>query len=238
MTKRPVPAWVKAKADAAAKRSAEKAGIHKPKIERIRLKAKDPIEEDEEPEDGGSKVGRPSKFDKKYIGQAKRMKEAGSTEYEIAHILGVAHSTMWRWACYNKEFRSALDTPKQDLKANDRVREAIYASAVGFERNGQYFAPNPATLRLWARNKMRDEFPDHTSLTGANGGPIQTQVVDIDPNALDNLTPQELAVLEKILGAKRSTQPASVDAQPDLATREERKQRDALAAKPYAETLH
>lgn len=244
---------VKAKADAAeslaSKRQRDMAIAAGKKLPRVRVRVDlleesasydEQIVEDTPTTVTKPKLGRPPKYDKKFCPIIARMRAGGEGYYDIAEKLGVAYSTLWRWSTYHNAIREALDTPV-DAKAvrltNSKVREAIERCATGYTHNGVYYPPSPAAQRLWARNKMRDEFPDGLQLTGPNGGPIQQQVIDFDPAKLDMLTPQELMVLESVMrkmqtGPAKSEQFAMPESKDDVAAKDK-----AKAAK-YAKSLH
>ena len=159
--------------------------------------------------------GRPSSFDARFIKQAEAMSALGLTDAEMAEVFDVSVRTLHRWKLDSEEFCHALKAGKEI--ADERVARALYQNATGYEyretqaikvKTGQYeekvelvevekHKPAETTAGIfWLKNRRRDEWRDKVDheLTGADGGPIQSQAtVDVT-----GLSPEQLQALASI----------------------------------------
>jgi len=115
-------------------------------------------------------AGRPSKYDPKFCDQAIEYMKDGYSVTALAGHIGVARSTIFKWAEENEEFSDALKTA-QALAAKfweDRLRHV----AMTGEGN--------ATAAIFGvKNRSREEWRDktETEVTGQDGGPLQIQEI-------------------------------------------------------------
>lgn len=115
-------------------------------------------------------AGRPSKYDPKFCDQAIEYMKDGYSVTALAGHIGVARSTIFKWAEENEEFSDALKTA-QALAAKfweDRLRHV----AMTGEGN--------ATAAIFGvKNRSREEWRDktETEITGQDGGPLQIQEI-------------------------------------------------------------
>lgn len=159
--------------------------------------------------------GRPSKFDEMFIKQAEAMSALGLTDAEMAEVFDVSVRTLHRWKLESEGFCHALRAGKD--VADERVARALYQNATGYDyretqavkvKTGQYeekvelvevekHKPAETTAGIfWLKNRRKDEWRDKIDheMTGANGGPIQSEV-SWTANAPDDLL-KEVAKLK------------------------------------------
>jgi hypothetical protein len=123
-----------------------------------------------------AKTGRPSTYRPEYCAVAEELGAQGKSLAQIGAACGVARVTLWEWADQNPEFAKAIA----------RARDLALAWWEEQAHLGMWETPEGARLnpQLWSRS-MAARFPDDyreskkTELTGANGGPLQTQSVII-----------------------------------------------------------
>lgn len=75
-------------------------------------------------------LGRESTYNAKYADIAKRACAKGMTDLEVADLLDIAESTMWRWKQKHPEFAEAFKLGKK--LAHNRVERALFHKAVGY----------------------------------------------------------------------------------------------------------
>jgi DNA-binding XRE family transcriptional regulator len=114
--------------------------------------------------------GRPSKYDQKYCAEAIQFMRDGYSVTAFAGHIGVARSTVFKWAEENEEFSDALKTA-QALAAlfwEDRLRE------VAMTGDG-----NASAAIFGVKNRSREDWKDKVEQehTGPDGGPVQFQQV-------------------------------------------------------------
>lgn len=140
-------------------------------------------------------AGRPSSYKDEYSTQAEKLCLLGATDREIADFFGVDVRTIYRWKADNEKFCQALKTGKS--VADERVERSLYQRAIGYEQEEvKIFMPSgadspvyaPFTAKIapdttaaifWLKNRRSAEWRDRVvqEITGANGGPIQTEDV-------------------------------------------------------------
>jgi hypothetical protein len=74
--------------------------------------------------------GRPNKFKREYIQQARKLCQFGHTDPELAKFFEVHLQTINNWKRKYPEFLYALKTGKE--VADSRVERSLYARAVGY----------------------------------------------------------------------------------------------------------
>jgi hypothetical protein len=135
-------------------------------------------------------MGRPSKYDVKFLDTAARMYASGATDVEVADELGVARATLYNWQHQHPEF---LDVARMAKEAADtRVERSLYNRAVGYEFDSvkiftyegepvvvpyrEHIAPDPTAAFNWLKNRKPADWRDRREVTGAEGGPIEALV--------------------------------------------------------------
>jgi transposase-like protein len=86
-------------------------------------------------------AGRPSPYTPDLARIAERLCRNGSTDSEIAEILGICLRTFYRWRGKHEAFGAAITTAKQ--AADDRVERALYQRAVGYEYRAEKIVATP-----------------------------------------------------------------------------------------------
>ena len=121
-----------------------------------------------------AKIGRPPTYRPEFCELAIELGELGKSYAQIAAAIGVARKTIYEWMDSHPEFGDAM-TRARDLALawwEDQGAAGIWEDRDGARLNAQ----------VWSRS-MSARFPDDyrearkTELVGANGGPVQTQVV-------------------------------------------------------------
>jgi hypothetical protein len=159
-------------------------------------------------------MGRPSKFDPKFVTQAAKLCELGATDMEVADFLEVDVRTLYRWKHEHEDFCQALKAGKE--AADERVERSLYAKATGYTakeeqairiRKGQYeeevevvevdrHVPADTTAAIfWLKNRRSQAWRDRQDHTVGNpdGSPLATE-----------RSPREIAM--GILAAVRAAQ--------------------------------
>lgn len=135
--------------------------------------------------------GKPTDYRKEYCDIAKRLCEAGATDYELARVLRIHPATLYRWFASHPEFREAVKLGKEP--ADDRVERSLYHRAVGYDhetlkimqdkgapvivRHIEHVPPDPGAAFNWLKNRRPDQWRDRRELTGAEGGPLEVNSV-------------------------------------------------------------
>lgn len=114
----------------------------------------------------------PKDYRPEFVQIAIALRDAGSTNLEIAKLFGVDESTLYRWSARYPEFAQALKSGGQ--LADDRVERALYHSSTGFfyeeeeakvTKNGvqivtvrKYKPPSDTAARYWLNNRQRSKW--------------------------------------------------------------------------------
>jgi hypothetical protein len=118
--------------------------------------------------------GRPTDYRPEYCELAVELGAQGKSLAQIGAAMGVARVTLWEWAAKHPEFAKAIA----------RARDLALAWWEEQAHLGMWESPEGARLnpQLWSRS-MAARFPDDyreskkTEITGADGGPLKTQIV-------------------------------------------------------------
>lgn len=119
-------------------------------------------------------MARPTDYRPEFCALAIELGAQGKSYAQIAAACGVARKTIYEWADRYPEFSDAIA----------RARDLALAWWEEQAHIGMWESPEGARLnpQLWSRS-MAARFPDDyreskkLEHTGANGGPVQTQVV-------------------------------------------------------------
>lgn len=136
-------------------------------------------------------VGRPTKYREEYVEQARKLCLLGATSQELADFFEVNYDTIHEWMRTRPEFDEAIRQGK--TMADAEVAEKLFQRAKGYSHpdvhvtsyEGQvtltdlvkYYPPDTQAASLWLRNRQPKKWRDRQELTGADGGPVATQVV-------------------------------------------------------------
>ena len=82
-----------------------------------------------------AEVGRPTKWDDKFIEQAYKLSLLGATDKEIADFIDVAESTLNEWKLLYPQFSESIKRGK--AAADGNVADRLYQRAMGFEHDSE-----------------------------------------------------------------------------------------------------
>lgn len=137
------------------------------------------------------RMGRPDKFDPRYIEEARRLTLLGATDREMADFWQISIATLHKWKIERPDFLSALNGK---LSADSGVSTSLYRRAMGYTDkatkvvmvNGkpkafeytEYYPPDVTACIFWLKNRQREKWRDTTrqEQTGADGGTIKNEV--------------------------------------------------------------
>ena len=136
-------------------------------------------------------TGRPTLYDPKMDEQAYKLCLLGATLPEIAEFFDVAESTVSLWMTQHDGFSGAITRGRTAADAN--VASRLYERAMGYSHpevhvttcGGEvvqtpltkHYPPDTQAASLWLRNRQPKKWRDRQEVTGADGGPIQTEEV-------------------------------------------------------------
>lgn len=147
-----------------------------------------------EPEETAKPFGRPTDYDPSFCNIAASACARGATIAEVADILGVDRTTVWRWRARHEDFCLALKVGRE--MADERVGFSLYERAVGYTYDTvkimqyegapvivphqEHVPPDVTAQRLWLTNRRPEEWKDKVSseVSGPGGGPIEVETVD------------------------------------------------------------
>lgn len=135
-------------------------------------------------------VGRPSKFDKRFIDEAHKLALLGATDEEMAEFWGVTVKTLFNWRAENPAFLQA--TTRGKIIADAEMAKSLWHRGMGYSHsaekifNGQdgivrasyteHYPPDTQAASLWLRNrqptKWRDRQETTTQLVDGNNEPV------------------------------------------------------------------
>lgn len=76
-------------------------------------------------------AGRPTKYQRSYAKQARKLCELGATNEQLADFFEVAVSTVNLWAVKYKEFSDSLKAGR--APADEKVERSLYQRALGYD---------------------------------------------------------------------------------------------------------
>jgi hypothetical protein len=170
------------------------------------------------------RMGRPSKYDPKFVDIVRGIAKLGATDDQVADCLSVSITTISLWKVQYPEFLEALKAGKDEADA--RVERTLYQRAVGYQRDavkifhpadapGPVYAPfreevpGDVTAQIfWLKNRRRDEWRDVKSqeLSGVNGAPIQMGASDDMMAAARKIAFAMTTALERAAAAGRAAE--------------------------------
>lgn len=139
-------------------------------------------------------MGRPTLFKAEFIRIAESMCRLGATDMEVADALSVNIATLYRWKAAKPAFCDAFKVGKEE--ADNRVERSLYARAIGYEHNEtdirvvgneivktpirKIYPPDTGAAAFWLKNRRPEQWREMRAveLTGANGGPVQTEATE------------------------------------------------------------
>jgi hypothetical protein len=138
-------------------------------------------------------VGRPTLYREEYAEQAYKLCLLSATDAELADFFGVNQDTIYEWQSVHSDFSESIRRGK--LSADANVAERLYQRARGYSHEAvkifmpagasepvyaeyiEHYPPDTQAASLWLRNRQKDKWRDRIEHTGADGGPVQVQVI-------------------------------------------------------------
>lgn len=114
--------------------------------------------------------GRPSSYNPEFCQQVEDFMALGYSKMAAAGNVGVCYNTLKAWMEEHPEFLTAVK--RGEAKRTQILEMGLLTAETGPQVTSRIFA-----LKNAAPDEWRDK--QHTELTGANGGPIQTE--DVSP---------------------------------------------------------
>lgn len=123
-------------------------------------------------------AGRPTKFKKEFVEQAKKLAHLGATDIELADFFEIDVRTLYRWKHTNEEFCQAVTCGKD--QADERVERSLYNRAVGYSYDAvkifmpagaeapvyapftEHVPPDTGAAFNWLKNRRSDRWRDKT----------------------------------------------------------------------------
>jgi len=118
--------------------------------------------------------GRPTKFEQKFVDQARKLAALGATDREVADFFEVDEATIHRWKHSHSDFCESLKLGKGP--ADDRVEQSLYRRALGYSHDAvkiivaggeihevpivEHYPPDTAAAIFWLKNRRQDEWRD------------------------------------------------------------------------------
>lgn len=127
--------------------------------------------------------GRPSDYNPEFCKKVRKAISKGSTVSQVADLLNVDASTIYRWRNEHEEFREAFDASKEE--ADQIVVSALFQRATGFEvtavkifcdKDGnvtevpyrEIVPPDVGAAKFWLTNRQKDAWKERGSLALTN----------------------------------------------------------------------
>ena len=133
--------------------------------------------------------GKPPSYRPSYAAEARSLCENGARNSDLARYFEVAMCTIHVWRLKYPEFAAAVRLGKQ--VADERVEQALYDSALGFEFEVEIepgktvirtLPPNIGAIRTWLFNRQPDKWKEKLELTDRRGG-----MIDLEPDQIKRL---------------------------------------------------
>lgn len=136
-------------------------------------------------------MARPTKYQKAYAEQARKLCLLGYTDAELADFFEVSEATINNWKLEHSEFLESIKKGK--AIADGDVTDRLYQRAMGFvapdvdirvidnkiveTQLDKYYPPDTAAAIFWLKNRQKDKWRDKHDheVTGKDGGAIQVE---------------------------------------------------------------
>ena len=141
-------------------------------------------------------MARPTKYQKAYAEQARKLCMLGYTDEQLADFFEVAAATINTWKKEHPEFLESIKKGK-DI-SDGEVADSLYQRAMGYvapdidirvindqivkTKIQKHYPPDTAAAIFWLKNRQKKNWRDKIDhgIEGANGGPLQ--VVNYTPD--------------------------------------------------------
>lgn len=123
--------------------------------------------------------GRPSKFDPRFVAEARKLALLGATNEQMADFFGVAPSTFDKWMAEKPGFSGAVKAGK--LIADGDVAASLYHRALGYSHpavkimavNGEvrevpyteHYPPDATSAIFWLKNRRPEQWREKVETT-------------------------------------------------------------------------
>jgi len=134
-------------------------------------------------------MARPTKYQKAYAEQARKLCLLGYTDEQLADFFEVAVSTISKWKKDHAEFSEAIKKGK-DI-SDGEVASSLFQRAMGYvapdvdirvindkivqTKIQKHYPPDTAAAIFWLKNRQKKTWRDKIDhgIEGADGGPVQ-----------------------------------------------------------------
>jgi hypothetical protein len=156
--------------------------------------------------------GRPSKFDKAFIDQARKFCLLGATNVDLGRMFEVDTKTIDRWLAEKPEFRRAVKAGREEADAH--VADRLFARATGYshpavkimavdkvvERHEytEHYPPDTAAAFIWLKNRQPQRWRDKVE--------VDNRLVDGEGNAVDILSAAQRIAFLLAMGVQQAEQ--------------------------------
>lgn len=131
--------------------------------------------------------GRPTKYEPEFCNIAASACARGATINDLAGILKVNRTTIFRWMALHQEFSDSIRIAKEI--ADERVGFSLYERAVGYSYNSvkifndkdngvtvvpyvEHVLPDVNAQRFWLTNRKPDDWREKKEVTGGAGSTV------------------------------------------------------------------
>lgn len=136
-------------------------------------------------------MARPTKYQKAYAEQARKLCLLGYTDADLADFFEVDEATINRWKIAHKEFCESIKKGK--AVADSEVASKLFHRATGYEHpeddiraiegkivitpTVKHYPPDTTAAIFWLKNRQKERWRDKQDheLTGKDGGAIQIE---------------------------------------------------------------
>jgi len=156
--------------------------------------------QDSKPKKSTKKNGRPTKYQKQYDEQARKLCLMGHTDAQLADFFGVVESSINKWKLDHPSFSESLKAGKVMADAN--VTASLYERAVGyshtetkvFNNQGEIlthdvkkiYPPDPISIKYWLNNRQPGIWREKVEQSNGDDTPIsKIQIEVISANCND-----------------------------------------------------
>lgn len=121
-----------------------------------------------------AQMGRPTKYRREYVKQARKLCDLGATDRDLAEFFGVTERTIKNWQQAHADFFQSTKVGKE--ASDDRVEKSLYRRATGYtfdavkimqhegapiEHNYvEHVPPDVTACIFWLKNRRRAEWRD------------------------------------------------------------------------------
>jgi len=132
-------------------------------------------------------VGRPTKYDPKYIEQVYKLCLLGATDSDIANFFNISEATLNNWKIEYPEFLESIKRGK--VQADATVAESLYKRANGYQHPDvdikmyegeiiqtpliKYYPPDTAACFIWLKNRRTADWRDKQEIQHSGGITLQ-----------------------------------------------------------------